>query len=93
MVQKYLSKRGGRFYCLFVDFTQAFGTVDHYKLLTSLNKKIIVKSNRLSQNIVSNTLVVALYGCHRHQYVILKDELDLDELSSKMMLRFSFLLL
>ena len=39
MVQKYLSKRGGRFYCLFIDFTKAFDTVDHYKLLSSLNNK------------------------------------------------------
>ena len=39
MVQKYLSKRGGRFYCLFIDFSKAFDTVDHQKLLSSLNKK------------------------------------------------------
>ena len=39
MVQKYLSKRGGRFYCLFIDFTKAFDTVDHFKLLYSLNNK------------------------------------------------------
>ena len=39
MVQKYLSKSGGRFYCLFIDFSKAFDTVDHQKLLSSLNKK------------------------------------------------------
>lgn len=39
MIQKYLSKRGGRFYCLFIDFSKAFDTVDHHKLLASLNKK------------------------------------------------------
>ena len=38
MVQKYLSKRGGRFYCVFIDFTKSLDTVDRYKLLTSLNK-------------------------------------------------------
>ena len=39
MVQKYLSKRGGRFYCLFIDFSKAFDTVDHQKLLSSLSQK------------------------------------------------------
>ena len=44
IVQKYLSKRGGRFYCLFIDFSKAFDTVDHQTLLSSLNKKVKVKS-------------------------------------------------
>ena len=39
-----------------------------------------VKSNRLSLNIVSNTLRVASYGCNRFQDVILE---DLNDLSSK----------
>ena len=39
MVQKYLSKCGGRFYCLFIDFSKAFDTIAHQKLLSSLNKK------------------------------------------------------
>lgn len=39
MVQKYLSKQGGRFYCLFVDFSKAFDRVQHDKLLTSLQIK------------------------------------------------------
>ena len=37
LIQKYLSKKRGRFYCLFVDFTKAFDSVSHsclwYKLL------------------------------------------------------------
>ena len=41
MVQKYLSKRGGRFYCFFIDFSKAFDTEDHYKLLSLLNKTCI----------------------------------------------------
>lgn len=28
-VQKYLSKKGGRFYCLYVDFRKAFGKANH----------------------------------------------------------------
>ena len=36
MGQKYLSKRGGRFYCLFVDFSKAFDRVNHTELINSL---------------------------------------------------------
>lgn len=39
MAQKYLSKKNGRFYCLFVDFSKAFDTIDHAKLLTCLADK------------------------------------------------------
>ena len=46
---------------------------------------MLVKSNRLLQDIVSNTLRVASYGCKRLQYMILEDAPDLDELSSNMM--------
>ena len=37
--QKYLSKKGGRFYCLFVDFSKAFDRIDHKILINSLIKK------------------------------------------------------
>ena len=37
--QKYLSKRGGRFYCLYVDFQKAFDKVEHEQLFKSLMKK------------------------------------------------------
>ena len=39
MGQKYLSKRGGRFYCLFVDFSKAFDRVNHTELINSLIRK------------------------------------------------------
>ena len=32
MIQKYLSRKGGRFYCMFVDFQKAFDCVDHQYL-------------------------------------------------------------
>ena len=32
MIQKYLSKRRGRFYCCFVDFAKAFDSVPHLQL-------------------------------------------------------------
>ena len=34
VAQKYLSKRGGRFYCLFVDFSRAFDSIPHAHLCT-----------------------------------------------------------
>ena len=39
VAQKYISKRGGRFYCLFVDFTRAFDSIPHghlwYRLINN----------------------------------------------------------
>ena len=37
--QKYLSKQRGRFYCLFVDFSKAFDSISHEKLIKSLIQK------------------------------------------------------
>ena len=37
--QKYLSKGGGRFYCLYVDFQKTFDKVEHEQLFKSLMKK------------------------------------------------------
>jgi len=39
MVQKYTSKQGGRFYCLYVDFTKAFDKINHRLLFSALEKK------------------------------------------------------
>ena len=38
-VQKYITKRKGRFYCLFIDFSSAFDTVQH-KLVWYILTKI-----------------------------------------------------
>ena len=38
-VQKYLSRRGGRFYCLYVDLQKAFDNIQHQKLFISLLQK------------------------------------------------------
>ena len=32
LAQKYLSKPGGRFYCIFIDFAKAFDCIKHYRL-------------------------------------------------------------
>ena len=32
LIQKYLSKRKGRFYCTFVDFSRAFDSIPHAHL-------------------------------------------------------------
>ena len=37
--QKYLSMKGGRFYCLFDEFSKAFERTDHNILINSLIKK------------------------------------------------------
>ena len=39
MIQKYLSRKGGRFYCLYVDFQKAFDKIQHQKLFISLLQK------------------------------------------------------
>ena len=44
MVQKYLSRPGRRFYCIYVDFHKAFDKINHNALFNSLNKKVWVVS-------------------------------------------------
>ena len=39
MVQKYLTKPGGRFYVLYVDFQKAFDSLVHYNVFKSLINK------------------------------------------------------
>ena len=39
IIQKYLARRGGRFYCVFIDFAKAFDTVNHSLLFMSLLQK------------------------------------------------------
>ena len=41
LVQKYLSKKRGRFYCIFVDFQKAFDSIQHDKVWGALIRKII----------------------------------------------------
>ena len=43
MVQKYICRSGGRFYCLFVDFKRAFDSIRHDKLWDSLKRKVYLK--------------------------------------------------
>ena len=41
IVQKYLSKKGGRLYCLYIDFRKEFDKINHYVLFQSLQRKCI----------------------------------------------------
>lgn len=41
LIQKYLSKKRGRFYCMFVDFQKAFDSIQHNKLWDSLLRKSV----------------------------------------------------
>ena len=41
IIQKYLGKRIGRFYCIFIDFSKAFDSVQHLRLWDSLSRKNI----------------------------------------------------
>ena len=59
--QKYLSKKGGRFYCLFVDFSKAFDTISHVKLINCLIRKD-VGSNYLKLLI---SMYSGLYSCFK----------------------------
>ena len=39
IVKKYLSKKGGRLYCIYIDFRKAFDKINHYVLFQSLQRK------------------------------------------------------
>ena len=39
LCQKYLSKKKGRFYCIFVDFAKAFDSIQHQKLWNAFERK------------------------------------------------------
>ena len=39
LIQKYISKPGGRFYVLFIDFQKVFDCINHLNLFTSLKQK------------------------------------------------------
>ena len=39
LVQKYLTKKRGRFYCIFIDFSKAFDSIRHDKLWESMERK------------------------------------------------------
>lgn len=38
MIQKYLSRKGGRFYCLYVDFKKAFDKLNYSKIFSCLQR-------------------------------------------------------
>ena len=56
LIQKYLSKQNGRFYCIFIDYEKAFDKVKHNELWKAL-ERINVHGNflRILKSIYSNT--------------------------------------
>ena len=46
VVQKYLSRQRGRFYCIFVDFRRAFDSINQEKLWDSLKRKGIKSESK-----------------------------------------------
>ena len=59
MAQKYLSKKGGRFYCLYIDFRKAFDKINHSVMFQALQRKG-VKGKLL--NVLKN-MYSSLYSC------------------------------
>ena len=43
LVKKYLTKKRGRFYCIFIDFSKAFDSIRHDKLWESMERKELVE--------------------------------------------------
>ena len=41
VVKKYLTKKGGRFYCIFIDFEKAFDNVQHSQIWKSSKRNNI----------------------------------------------------
>jgi len=73
MTQKYLSKRNGRFYCLYIDFSKAFDCINHDVLLNHL-KTIGLRGNilkilssmysRLSASVKTGTGLSNYFSCN-----------------------------
>ena len=46
LIQKYLCRERGRFYCIFVDFRRAFDSISHNKIWDSLQRKGISENSK-----------------------------------------------
>jgi len=73
MVQKFLSKNCGRFYCIYVDFRKAFNKINHNRMCVSLKKKgiygqfmLILKSlySDLRSSVKLNNCITDSFSCH-----------------------------
>ena len=64
LIQKYLSKQNGRFYCIFIDYEKAFDKVKHNELWKAL-ERINVHGNflRILKSIYSNTTACVKTNC------------------------------
>ena len=54
VVQKYLSREGGPFYCIFIDFRRAFDSINHEKLWDSLKRKGINSEGKFFNLCIEN---------------------------------------
>jgi len=73
MVQKYLSKKCGRFYCIYVDFRKEFDKINHNRLFVSLENKgihgqfmLILKSlySNLRSSVKLNNCITDHFSCN-----------------------------
>ena len=56
VVQKYLTKKGGRFYCIFIDFEKAFDNVQHSQIWKSFERNNIKgKFCQIMKSLYQNT--------------------------------------
>ncbi|MCG8044707.1 MAG: endonuclease/exonuclease/phosphatase family protein [Candidatus Thiodiazotropha taylori] len=53
VIQKYLSRPRGRFYCIFIDFRRAFDSIPHNKLWESLRRKGINDDSKIMKTFKS----------------------------------------
>ena len=70
IVQKYLSKKGGRFYCIFVDFSSAFDRVPHnllwYKLINiGIHGKMLTVLRTMYSNLKSCDGLSEYFSCSK----------------------------
>ncbi len=69
LVQKYIGKRRGRFYCLFIDFSKAFDTLKHDVLLQALyDVGITGKFYTLLASMYNNLSACVRTSCGLSQY-------------------------
>ena len=73
LIQKYLSKKKGRFYCIYIDFAKAFDSIQHQKLWDAFSRNningrflIIIKSMyaKLKSCVKVNDNLTSFFSCN-----------------------------